>query len=61
MSFQKEKNELKNLVKVYSENLPYYLDTKNNFNEQMTRQQYIDVFLKLLGWDISNQIGRAHV
>lgn len=57
MSFQKEKNELKNLVKVYSENLPYYLDTKNNFNEQMTRQQYIDVFLKLLGWDISNPKG----
>lgn len=26
MSFQKEKNELKNLVKVYSENLPYYLE-----------------------------------
>lgn len=57
MRFQREKNELKKLVKVFSENLPYYLDTKNNFNEQMTRQQYIDVFLRIIGWDISNPQG----
>lgn len=57
MRFQQEKLELSKLVQVFSENLPYYLDTKKNFNEQMTRQQYIDVFLKILGWDISNPQG----
>lgn len=25
-----------------------------HFNEAMTRQQYIDIFLRLLGWDITN-------
>lgn len=57
MNLDKEQQELGRLVHVFSENLPYYKNPKNNFNEQMTRQQYIDVFLKLLGWDISNPNG----
>ncbi|WP_203265155.1 Eco57I restriction-modification methylase domain-containing protein [Streptococcus uberis] len=57
MNLQEERSELEQLVRVFSDNLPYYLDKKNNFNEQMTRQQFIDVFLKILGWDITNPRG----
>lgn len=57
MNLEMKKQELNRLVNVFSENLPYYKNKKNNFNEQMTRQQYIDVFLRLLGWDISNPNG----
>lgn len=57
MDLEKKKQELNRIVNVFSENLPYYKNKKNNFNEQMTRQQYIDVFLKLLDWDISNPNG----
>lgn len=60
MNFEREKRELNRLVNIFSKNLPYYLNSKNNFNEQMTRQQYIDVFLKLLGWDISNPMGLSY-
>lgn len=45
--------ELKNLVKRFEEDLNIYKNG-NIFNEQMTRQQYVDNFLKYLGWDISN-------
>ena len=57
MNLEVKKHKLNRLVNVFSENLPYYKNQKNNFNEQMTRQQYIDVFLRLLGWDISNSDG----
>lgn len=57
MDLEMKKQELSRLVNVFSENLPYYKNKKNNFNEQMTRQQYIDGFLRLLGWDISNPNG----
>lgn len=45
MNLEVKKQKLNRLVNVFSENLPYYKNQKNNFNEQMTRQQYIDVFL----------------
>ena len=57
MNLEVKKQKLNRLVNVFSENLPYYKNQKNNFNEQMTRQQYIDVFFRLLGWDISNPDG----
>lgn len=57
MNLEVKKQKLNRLVNVFSENLPYYKNQKNNFNEQMTRQQYIDGFLRLLGWDISNPDG----
>lgn len=57
MNLEVKKQKLNRLMNVFSENLPYYKNQKNNFNEQMTRQQYIDVFLRLLGWDISNPDG----
>ncbi|HEM5166192.1 TPA: endonuclease, partial [Streptococcus suis] len=45
--------ELENLVNRFEEDLNIY-KKGHTFNEQMTRQQYIDNFLKYLGWDISN-------
>lgn len=57
MNLEIKKQELKRIINVFSENLKYYKNPQNNFNEQMTRQQYIDVFLSLLGWDISNPNG----
>ncbi|HEM5995488.1 TPA: Eco57I restriction-modification methylase domain-containing protein [Streptococcus suis] len=47
---------LKSLVERFAEDFTIYKNGKE-FNEQMTRQQYIDNFLKLLGWDISNPRG----
>lgn len=44
MNLEMKKQKLNKLVNVFSENLPCYKNQKNNFNEQMTRQQYIDVF-----------------
>lgn len=48
--------ELAGLVERFEADLTIYKQG-NQFNEQMTRQQYIDNFLKYLGWDISNSKG----
>ncbi|HEX0027628.1 TPA: hypothetical protein VIA40_000730, partial [Streptococcus pyogenes] len=45
--------ELEKLVESFEADFDIYKHG-NVFNEQMTRQQYIDNFLKYLGWDISN-------
>lgn len=45
---------LKKLVNNFKQNINEYKNKENNYNEQMTRQQYIDNFLKILDWDISN-------
>lgn len=54
MKYSKEKTELKQIIETFEKDYDIYKDRKSKFNEQMTRQQYIDRFLKLLGWDISN-------
>ncbi|OXZ40161.1 Eco57I restriction-modification methylase domain-containing protein [Finegoldia magna] len=50
----KEKENLKELVNLFDKDFDEYKKKSSKFNEQMTRQQYIDEFLRLLGWDISN-------
>lgn len=50
---------LSNLVDRFDKEIDLY-KKGNSFNEQMTRQQYIDVLLKLLGWDISNPKGLSY-
>lgn len=50
--------ELEQLVQRFNRDFNQY--KKSNFNEQMTRQQYIDVFLRFLGWDISNPSGLSY-
>lgn len=55
---KKERIEkLKKLVELFDKDIENYKKPSNNYNEQMTRQQYIDNFLKLLDWDISNSKG----
>lgn len=48
-------NELKILVEKFDKNLSYYHDNKKHYNEHSCRIEYIDPFLKLLGWDVSNE------
>ena len=45
--------ELKELIKRFDIDFNNY-KRNTHYNEAMTRQQYIDVFLRLLGWDITN-------
>lgn len=54
MMYLKEKEELAEIVDAFSRDFDILKSKKNHFNEQMTRQQYIDRLLRLLGWDISN-------
>lgn len=48
--------ELKKLVERFNADFKNYKKDQT-YNEAMTRQQYIDVLLKLLGWDITNPMG----
>ncbi len=47
--------ELQTLMVKFEENLDYYHDNKKHYNEHSCRIEYIDPFLKLLGWDVSNE------
>ena len=47
--------ELQTLIAKFEENLDYYHDNKKHYNEHSCRIEYIDPFLKLLGWDVSNK------
>ena len=49
--------ELQRLVEKFSKNIAYYKDNKKSYNEQSCRVEYIDPFLKILGWDVSNSNG----
>lgn len=55
-----EKKGIKRLVDVFDKNIDQYKKESTKYNEQMTRQQYIDVLLKYLGWDISNPNGLSY-
>lgn len=49
--------KLQALADRFRENLAYYKDSKNNYNEHSCRIEYIDPFLKILGWDVANEKG----
>lgn len=51
-----EIQELKKLVERFDADFETYKKDQR-YNEAMTRQQYIDILLKLLGWDITNPMG----
>ena len=51
--------ELKELIKRFDIDFNNY-KRNTHYNEAMTRQQYIDVFLRLLGWDITNSTGLSY-
>ena len=52
-----QKDKLQNLVERFAANLQYYKEKKNNYNEHSCRIEYIDPFLNILGWDVSNEKG----
>ena len=51
--------DLQILVDRFQANIEFYKDTKNAYNEYSCRIEYIDRFLKLLGWDVANEKGLA--
>ena len=51
--------DLQILVDRFQTNIEFYKDTKNAYNEYSCRIEYIDRFLKLLGWDVANEKGLA--
>lgn len=48
--------ELKELIIRFDTDFNNY-KRNAHYNEAMTRQKYIDIFLRLLGWDITNPMG----
>lgn len=53
MSIQK----IKDLIDRFDDNLLFYKDRSNSYNEHSCRVEYIDPLLKILGWDIANEKG----
>lgn len=49
--------QLKNLIERFTNNLHYYKDPRQAYNEHSCRNEYIDPLLQLLDWDISNSKG----
>lgn len=52
-------SDLQALIDRFGANLGFYKDAKNAYNEHSCRIEYIDPFLKLLGWDVANKKGLA--
>lgn len=50
-------DKLRSLVDKFSHNLEYMKATKNKYNESSCRNEYIDPFLEILGWDVTNNKG----
>ena len=53
------KVELQKLVEHFDANIDFYKDTKRAYNEHSCRIEFIDPFLKILGWDVANEKGAA--
>ena len=52
-------DRLKNLIKKYRENMKYYHDTKNAYNETECRDEHINPLLECFGWDVQNAQGKS--
>lgn len=51
-------DELESLVDLYSSNRNFYVNKSNNYNELSCRNEFINPLLSLLGWDVSNKLGK---
>lgn len=51
------RNELLELVEKFSCDIDYYKNLTGSYNEMSCRLEFIDPFLRLLGWDIENRQG----
>lgn len=47
------------LIEKFKNNIAVYHENRTTFNEAATRTEYIDPFLKLLGWDVNNEVGKS--
>jgi type I restriction-modification system DNA methylase subunit len=47
-------NEFKSVIEHFDKNLEYYKNSKNSYNEDSCRLEYIDKLLSFLGWDVNN-------
>ena len=52
-------DEVKALAGHFEAHLAFYKNPQNNYNEHSCRIEFIDPFLKLLGWDVANEKGLA--
>lgn len=50
--------ELRKMVQAFQSNIDTYKSPEKHYNEQMTRQQYLDRLLSMLGWDVTNSQNR---
>lgn len=50
--------KLEALVTRFQKNRDYYHDSKNAYNEQSCRDEYISPFLECFGWDVQNAAGK---
>ena len=50
-------NSIAQLIEKFEEHVDSY--TKSDYNETLTRKDFIDPFFKALGWDINNELGYA--
>ncbi len=48
-------SKVSELVERFKEQLPSY--KKTDYNETLTRQDFINPFFKALGWDVDNSFG----
>lgn len=53
-----KKTILNRLTDSFKSNYAEYKKNTTTFNEAATRTEYIDPFLKILGWDINNEAGK---
>lgn len=51
------KEKLEILINNFKQHLDYYKNSKNNYNETETRNEYLNPFFNLLGWDVNNTKG----
>lgn len=49
---------LKALINKYRENMKYYHNTQNTYNETECRDEYINPLLECFGWDVQNVQGK---
>ena len=48
-------DRLQSLVELFNNNLDYMKASRNKYNETSCRNEYINPFLEILGWDITNE------
>lgn len=56
---EKAKSQLSLLLNKYEKNRKEIMDKKNKYTEADARREYINPFLEIFGWDISNKAGKS--